>query len=623
MSYGRIVVERLERGLYSIIPGYFSRALTDACKTVPGMRFDRQLGKNGGWYGYADAIECAREELAKKGVTLDGATHAPDSWKNGLLTIPVATTGRGDLKTRPYQNEGIKFLVSRATEGCLLADSMRLGKSSQATIAARAFKEKTLVVCPPQVAGVWGRPPDHIRPGEIAKWWPDAWRGLDDKPYSSAKADRKAPKGVVVLEGVEPDKWQTKFRKLSEIKEEKRTPAQAKELKEANAILEDFGKELQNALVVIAHSAIVYAWEEILIRWGLRTLICDEAHDYASFDTRRSIAVKALASVAIRRLALSGTPMLNRPRDLHNVIDIICPGRFGVFFREEGSSYARLFCNSHQKTVGNGPEAKTVWDHNGKSNLDLLKRRLSYLMFRRVAKEVDSQLPAKQRQIVDVKITASKMVMPTMEILKNKAHLRRVLDMAADGKLAQVISIVKGHVEEGTKVLVFCHRQHFAEAVVDGLTDFQDGCGLTFVHGGVGRKESDKRIEQAFAHQGAFVFACTIESCSTGIDLSFADVVIFAELTYEPAELSQAEARTYVVDSGRKQFYQYIIARGTGDELILQSVISKLDDFETVVGTTGDNMKTDLERKRSREDALKALGQALMKMSKKEAEAEA
>jgi SNF2 family DNA or RNA helicase len=611
MAYGRLTIDRLERGLYVIRSGYFSRALTDACKATVGMRYDGQIG----WYGYPDAVEVVRKKLDEKGVRLDGELPDPLDWKTGALTVPVATRGVGDLVLRPYQQEGVKFLVARANEGCLLADSMRLGKTAQVTVAARAFKEKTLVICPPQVVGVWGRPPNHLKPGEIAKWWPDAWRGLDDRPFNEDSPFQ----GVVVLEGVEPAKWQEVFRKLMEIPEDKRSEAQKRELAEADAVLEDFVKGLQNAVVVVAHNAIVYAWVEVLLRWGLRTLILDEVHDFASYDARRSIAAKELARVAVRRYGLSGTPLLNRPRDLHNPIDILCPGRAGVFFREQGSSFAKEFCNSHQKTVGQGPEAKTVWDHDGKSNEESLRRRMSFMMLRRVAKEVDSQLPEIARQIVDVKITAKKAVMPSFETLKNKEHLRKVLDLAADGKFPQIGDLVLGHLEEGEKVLVFCHRRRFAEAVVDHV--MSKGYSASFVHGDLSLKERERRIFAAEKAKGPYVLAVTIESCSTGIDLSFASVTVFAELTYEPAELSQAEARTYKVESGRKRLVQYVIAKGTGDELILRSVISKLQDFEAIIGETGDRMRGDLSKKERPEDALARLADALTSMTKKKKKA--
>lgn len=605
MSYGKLSIHRLERGLYTIKSGYFSKALTEVCKQVPGVRYEPQLG----WYGYADAIQCVRDGLSSRGISLEGELPAPDSWKEGVLTLPVASKGVGDLELRPYQREGVKFLVARATEGCLLADGMRLGKSAQATVAARAFKEKTLIVCPPHVAGVWGRPPGSIKPGEIARWWPDAWRAQEGTQGLS----------VLVLEGVEPAKYQDAFRQLSQKKLDKLSSAQRKEYAEATAKLEERHEEIENALVIICHSAIVYAWVEVLLRWGPRTLILDEIHDYSHYSTKRSEAVKELALASIRRMGLSGTPMVNRPRDLHNPIDILCPNRFGVFFRQEGSSFARNFCGSFQKTVGTGPEAKTVWDHSGKSNEELLHKRISYFMFRRVKSEVDSQLPEKTRQIIDVKIPVGKTVMPTFDVLKDRAHLRRVLDLAADGKLAQVVALVKQHVEEGEKILVFCHRQRFAEAIADELRGFAD-CGVAVVHGGVTMRDRESRMRQAERASGPFVFSCTIESCSTGIDLSFASVAVFAELTWEPSELQQAEDRLYRVGSGGKSLVQYVIARGTGDELILRSVIAKLDDFEKIIGKTGDTLKKDLSPTRSREDAMAALGKALLAMGQEKNE---
>lgn len=348
-------------------------------------------------------------------------------------------------------------------------------------------------------------------------------------------------------------------------------------------------------------------------------LVVHNCHAFSSYDTRRSAAAKKLAAVAGYRLGLSGTPMTSRPRDLHNVVDLLCPGRFGAFFRHErqDGTFSKTFCGSFQETVGKGPEAKTVWNHNGKSNVELLHRRLRRMMLRRTAKEVDAELPDKTRQVIDVRIPANKMVMPSMSNLGDRRALRRVLDLTADAKLKPVLDLLKSHLEEGLKVVAFCHRRAFAETLVSSSVKFSiDELLSTYVHGDVSQKERERRIVKAEKHVGPFLFAATIESCSTAIDLSFADVIVFCELTWVPAELSQAEERSYKFGDGRKRLIQYVIARGTGDELILRSVISKLADFEAIVGSTGDRMQADLAGKKDPDAALKRLAAAMEEMHK-------
>jgi SNF2 family DNA or RNA helicase len=600
-------IHPLNAGLFEIRTSYFSKALNEACKLVPGMRWSPE-SRN--WYGYSDAIEQLQEELSKHSIRLGGEIPSSDSWRSRDITTVNLTASNGWV-ARQYQEDGVKFILDKAEEGCLLADGMRLGKSGQACLAARYIDVKTLVICPPNAVGVWAREPDHDKPGELAKWWPESWRGLDDKPWTS----KTSYPGVVVLEGIKLAKWQDLFWKLSEKK--KLTPEEERQLKEANAILSDAGKDLQNAKVVVIHDQIIYAWVEVLLRWGFEFLICDEIHWASSYDTRRSVSAKKLAAVAKYRAGLSGTPMTNRPRDLHNVVDLLCPGRFGAFFRHEKQvgTFSHSFCGSFQETVGKGPEAKTVWNHNGKSNVELLHRRLSRMMLRRTAKEVDKELPDKTRQVIDVRVPPNKMIMPSMSNLGDRRALRRVLDLIADTKLRPTQDLLKSHLEEGLKVVAFCHRQVFAETLVSGSVKYGiDNLYATYVHGDVSSKNRIAKIIAAEKNQGPVLFAATIESCSSAIDLSFADIIVFCELVWEPAELAQAEERSYKVGDGRKRLIQYVIARGTGDELILRSVISKLADFEAIVGSTGDRMRADLAGKKDPDAALKRLQEAMEQM---------
>lgn len=582
-------VVRQPHGQYVIACPYFSRALNEHARAIPGMRFD---GLARQWGGYADAVAACVARLRHEGLKVD-STELQAPGERGPSPFLFATKG-----LRPYQIEGVRFLIAQAGEGALLADGMRLGKSLQGITAARAFKQKTLVVCPSHVVGVWGRAPDDAGgggSGEIAKWWPDAWLSAATRGDGTSETP-----GVLVLEGV------------------KNAPSKDGELP----------PELMGAFVVVVSYDIVYAWVHALTEWSFKTLILDEVHALQSHKSRRSNAIGVLAGIAKRRIFLSGTPMTSRPRDLHNVLDTLSPGRFGYFFthvRPDGSvsgSFSRLYCAAHQKTVGRGPEAKTVWDFSGSSNLaadrlsppaivpeESLHERLRYMMLRRVKSEVDSQLAPKTRQIIDVKIPPGKMVTVTGSMVADRGALRRALDLSADGKLKHVVSLIRSHVEEGEKVIAFCFRRLFAEALAAALT------GVTaVVHGGVSQATRDLRIQKIRESKGPAVLCATIDTTSTGIDLSFASVAVFGELTWEPHELAQAEERIYKFGESSSSLVQYVIAKGTGDELIVRGVIAKLDDFEAAIGKTGDRMKEDLDAGVRGEAALKRLGAALLEM---------
>jgi SNF2 family DNA or RNA helicase len=137
---------------------------------------------------------------------------------------------------------------------------------------------------------------------------------------------------------------------------------------------------------------------------------------------------------------------------------------------------------------------------------------------------------------------------------------------------------------------------------------------VKFVHGGLSQKERDKRIHALRTHTGPGVLACTIDTTSTGLDLSFASVAVFGELTWEFQDLSQAESRTYKFGVDSKSLIQYVIARGTGDELILRGIINKLDTSERAGVASGDAMKEDLSAKK--EGGMARLYAALAEMQK-------
>lgn len=573
---------------WAIGAAYFSPALVAAAKAVPGCHFDRDTMS---WHGYPDAIAAVAARLRLAGINVSdvGDLPTPDAWRTARTPFLYATTG-----LREYQIEGVKFLIARAREGALLADGLRLGKSAMATTAARAFGQKTLVVCPSHVVGVWGRGPKAPEgPGEIAKWWPDAW---------------KQPHEVICLETVKPAK------------------AAADEIARQ-------AEKLAHAQVIICHYDILYAWEKVLLAWGVGTFISDECHVLCGYKSRRLASIYSIARAAKQRVLLSGTPVVGNPRLLHNLLNVLAENRMGFFFLPDKdgkprASYSRVFCAARQETVGKGESQKTVWCFDGKANLDepdgvwcltpeeTLKERMRYLMLRRLKKDVDPQLPEKQRQIIDVTIPARQAITPSRGMFgPGGVELRRALDLAADGKLKAVVDLVRGHLDEGEKCICFCYRRLFAERVANDVAKkLAPGALVEFVHGGLSRKERDERIHDVRKHDGPALLACTIDTTSTGIDLSFASVSVFAELVYESHDLAQAEERTYRFGKGTKALIQYVIARGTGDELILRGVINKLDTFERVIGSTGDGMREDLAKKK--EGALKRLYEVLVKMQK-------
>jgi len=537
-------IESLGAGRYALHSSY-KPELVEALKATPGMVWEPN---NRVWIGYADAFKSLDYDSVRRmlGPTWPRQDGPVDPAQLAALSYEV-------LKgLRHYQQDGVEFLYETSPQGAILADVMGAGKSAQALRAAKALNQRTLIVCPSFVRGVWEK--------ELAKWWPEASYG--------------------VLEGV-------------------------KEL-----------HDIPPWLVVIVHYDILHAWVEKLAAWrggprdeskpGPKTLILDEAHFVSNEKSRRSKACKTLAARCPNRIALTGTPLTNRPRDLWNVVDIISPGRFGGFFK-----YGLRYCGAEQKTVGHGADAKAVWDFNGRSHLDELRRRLGYFMLRRTHEDINLELPALTRQVIELKVPKRFQLQVDRGV--SAKTMRRALDLGVDGAIKEIVAMVRQHVEDGHKVVVACHRRVTAESIAFDSAVGVPGTDTFFapIHGGFSQAERERRIEDFRKHEGPGLLTTTIDVSAVGIDLSFADVMVFAELTWEPHELAQMEARVYRFGATKPVLVQYCIPLGTGAELIRDRVIDKMKQtMEPALGGK-ETLADALQGNVSDEDALRALWESL------------
>lgn len=528
--------------LWAVSVSYFSPKLNAAARTVPGMRFDHQIKAH---VGYIDAVEQLVLRLQEMGLKAPSPPVNERKWPHNL---PVSYDG-----AREYQKEGIDFLINQAGSGALLGDDMGVGKSMQATKAARALRRKTVIVCPAHVRGVWERPPGLGDPGgELAKWWPKA--------------------KVFMSTGTKP------------------TPIPG------------------DRDVFMTHYDIVHAWVDEVLKWAGDdlTLVCDEVHALLNETSRRSKACRALAEHARGRIALTGTPPTDRTRDLYNIVSTISPGRFGEFF-----GYAKRHCDAKQIEVP-GPEKtkKLVWSFDGRSNTKELRQRLDWFCLRRTKREVLKELPAMQRQIIDIDVPPKHRTALNARLVDDKRAMRAALDNAADGKFKSVLAMIKSHLEDGMRVVVGTYRRTVCEKYCDALNEVAP---TSFIHGGIPITRRQKIIDDLKKVEGPCCLVANIDCVSTGIDLTFASVGVVAELVWEPRDLIQWEARTHRFGQTEPVLIQYMIARGTGDELILQAVIGKLDNFLDLVETDkGDGLKETLVGEK--DEGLTRLAAVLKKM---------
>lgn len=366
-------------------------------------------------------------------------------------------------------------------------------------------------------------------------------------------------------------------------------------------------------IVIINYEKIVGARGAPLLgalmdrKWDM--LIVDECHYMKSDKAQRTVAVlgkgktktsapvAGLLSVARRALFLTGTPILNRPREVWTLAHALAPEEFTSFF-----GFAKRYCAAVETRFG--------WDFDGASNLPELQERLrAHFLIRRLKSEVLTELPAKRRQIIILPTNgAAKAVEAEAEaaaqytgILQNLqdevdlAHaagdeaayktavdaLRRghmvafeqmsqVRHDTAVAKVPDVIAHVDDMIEECGKIVLWAHHhdvvagleEHFGAAcvVVTGETPMEARQGL------VDRFQTDATCK---------VFIGSVSAAGVGITLTAASHVVFAELPWTPGELSQAEDRCHRIGQAESVLVQHLVLDGSLDAKMAQTLVDK------------------------------------------------
>lgn len=240
--------------------------------------------------------------------------------------------------------------------------------------------------------------------------------------------------------------------------------------------------------------------------------------------------------------------------------------------------YGSHNCNGHKGEYG--------WENDGITNPEELASRLKSFMLKRARAEILPGMPPKTRQVV--RIDPAKKAFKAPKV-KGSGGLHAALRVTAGIKRDTVTEAVVNECGEGSKVVVFAyHRegaQELAKAIAEASGD-DPRCKLRNMRVWcvTGDTPVEARFRQAQAYRewvGAAAFVATIDSVPVAISLKGATSVHFADLTFDPASLLQAEDRSYEVGSTGLAIIYYLVSQ-TVDEHVLGLVLPKMEQMETM-----------------------------------------
>jgi SWI/SNF-related matrix-associated actin-dependent regulator 1 of chromatin subfamily A len=450
-----------------------------------------------------------------------------------------------------FQRAGVAYMVDNANT--LLADEMGLGKTVQALLTINCLPQikHVLVICPAHLRINWAR--------EAEKWLV--------RPMTIGIVNAK--KGWVDA---------------------------------------DF--------TVINYDIVHRHWQALRSKqWD--ALICDEAHYMKSSTARRTKfilgkRVKIAGFVmdigpvpADRRMFLTGTPILNKPIELWPLVHALDPVHWNNW-----QYFTKRYCGAEKNEFGG-----TTF--NGAENLEELQQKLrETVMVRRLKSQVLIDLPPKIRQIIDlpangstakvraeleawerheIKMEALRADVETAKSVNREAYNAAVAQLREGEKvglseisklrhevgLAKVSAVLEFLDNRSGKVVVFAHHRDVLEKI---KAHFKESAVL-LLYGGMSDKKKQAAIDRFQSDPTCEVFVGSIMAAGTGITLTAASHVVFAELDWTPATITQCEDRLHRIGQKKCVSVMHLVFDRSLDAKMARMLVEKQNIIDKALDT--------------------------------------
>jgi SNF2 family DNA or RNA helicase len=277
-------------------------------------------------------------------------------------------------------------------------------------------------------------------------------------------------------------------------------------------------------------------------------LVIDEAHFLRNYKSQQSKAVFQLGKNASKRLALTGTPAVNKGDDLYGILHFLYPSRFSSYW-----SFVERYFKIFDAPWG-------VKEVSGYKRKEELQEILDLISVQRKRSEVMSWIPPKQYQTIALEMSSKQrksydemLHMFTVEeadldapsVLAQLTRLRQIclapelLNIAAPSAKEQfILEWLENNPNE--QVIIFSNfssyltnlrtllwKKQYKVDIITGKTD----------------KERRKFVVDEFQEGKCNILLANIQAAGVGLTLDKASTVIFLDRAYTPSENAQAEDR--------------------------------------------------------------------------------
>lgn len=524
-----------EQGDLYVLDFRYNPSLVSAIKEIPNRRFNH-IDKT---WTVPKSEQSKLTQLAKKYHLSFGDNKQPEQVVavNPLPELTIDIPLKRELY--PFQKNGVAYNLKH--KRVLVGDLPGLGKTTQAfatIIAAESFP--CLVVCPNSLKENWRREIEQFtyRKAIILQ---DNIRNSFPLYYEAGVADffivnYESLKKYFVLEIKKPDNG----RKAT----------------------------LKNIVFDAAKVSM------------FKSMIIDESHRVKAISTMAAKFCKGIATGKEYILALSGTPVINKPKDLVSQLGII--DQFSVFGNY--SKFMDRYC-AGPKEASNLKELNSILANN--------------CFYQRKKEEVLKDLPEKTRNVVlcdistrkeyndaladlakylkDYKEATDEQIMRSMrgEVMVRIGVLKNI---SARGKMKEVAEHVHDLIDQNQKVVVFAHLK---EVIAEFKKVFSEAVSIT---GDDSLAQRQFAVDRFQNDPTCKIIVCNIKAGGVGITLTASSYVSFIELPWHAADCTQCEDRCHRISQKDNVTCTYFLGKDTIDEWIYQIIASKRDIAGQVTG---------------------------------------
>lgn len=456
-------------------------------------------------------------------------------------------TGRWD-----NQEEAYRFAMAR--NAAMLDMDMGTGKTRVAIDVAqdRPDVHKVLIVCPKAVIPVW-----RVNLEKFGNW-----SRLQNRDYLCWDVQT----GTIKSKSEQLARWMDEHRFTSK-------------------------------LYVVVNYDIVWRYPlgDVLLKAGFDLVVLDESHRAKSAGSKVSKFLAMLGKRVKYRMCLSGTPMANSPLDVYGQYRFLDPTVFGTNYSRFLQEYALM----------GGPEMRFVV---GFKNQQRLKDKFNSLAYSCKMEDVAARiklperlppmctpvfLPEKDRRLMKTlskefvaECTGGNIVVDSVltKMLRlqqiaagfcmvNEDVLGSPVEKQMNTAKADVLVDLLQDIPPSSSVVVFCVFRHDLDTVAE--------CGARAKRNTFELSGRTNSLEDWKQCPGA-VLAVQIQAGAEGVDMTKADQAVYFSLPHSMALYNQSMARLYRPGQTKPVCFNHLIASGTIDEAMYNSLLRKKDIVSSI-----------------------------------------